>query len=251
MEGTKHEKFHCGVSSPPRPSDEPAPSGAAIPLAVCSKCSWRNAGSDGLCGACRLGNLSKSRRRYPEPSSELLEELRVAYVGNTRQVAANLDRVARKYEWSKAHLKYEARKRGWRTQAERRNWSKSDEAYLQERIGRVSLAYIAKKLGRSLTAVTVHANRLGLSLRVADGYNVSTLCEVFGLHRGRIKSWINRGLLGQPHGHGGHGGEVWFTEENVLRFIRNYPREYDLGRVDQLWFKGMVFGSGAAYDADL
>ena len=62
------------------------------------------------------------------------------------------------------------------------------------------------------------------------------------MHHSRIESWARRGLLGKPHGHGGHGGNIRFAEANVVRFIRRYPSEYNLGRVDETWFKAMVFG---------
>jgi hypothetical protein len=78
---------------------------------------------------------------------------------------------------------------------------------------------------------------------LSEGYNISDLCECFGLSHTRIESWVRRGLLGKAHGHGGHGGNIRLTESNVVRFIRRYPHEYDLGRVDEIWFKSVVFGS--------
>jgi phage terminase Nu1 subunit (DNA packaging protein) len=90
--------------------------------------------------------------------------------------------------------------------------------------------------------VQVKAAKLGISIRLSEGYNISDLAEVFGLHRSRIESWARRGLLGKHTGHGGHGGNIRFAETNVVRFIRRHPSEYDLGRVDATWFKSMVFG---------
>jgi hypothetical protein len=172
-------------------------------------------------------------------------------VGNTREVSANLKRLARQYEWSVSCLKYEARKRGWRSRAEYRPWTSEEEVYLSERIGTTSLGTIAKHLKRSLAAVTVRANRLHLSARLADGYNISTLCEVFGTDHRRVGSWIRRGLFGKPHGHGGRGGEIWLAESDVIRFIRKHPSEYDLGRVDQVWFKAMVFAPVTSLSGDV
>jgi hypothetical protein len=63
---------------------------------------------------------------------------------------------------------------------------------------------------------------------------------VFGVSGERVKRWLGRGLLGKAHCGVGH--EVRFTEENIARFIRLYPGEYDLSRVDQAWYKALVFG---------
>jgi len=84
------------------------------------------------------------------------------------------------------------------------------------------------------------------SLRVSEGYNVSDLAEVFGVGHGRVESWARRGLLGCPTGHGGHGGNVRFAATRVLRFIKTHASEYDLNRVDQEWFKSMLFSFRAS-----
>jgi hypothetical protein len=78
--------------------------------------------------------------------------------------------------------------------------------------------------------------------RPQQSYSVSELAELFGLRESHTESWARRGLLGRPHGHRGHGGNIRFTEKNVVRFIRHHPHEYSLGRVDKIWFKAMVFG---------
>lgn len=230
-------------------SDNCVPTGPTTPAAAgageCSTCRQRPAGRDGLCGPCRLLQYQKSRRKHPEPSPTLLQELRLAYVGNCREVSANLKRISGKHGWSVGCLKYEARKRGW--SRERRLWTPEDLEYLQKKLGTVSVTQIARNLGRSVVSVRVKAEKMNLSVRVVEGYNISDLSEVFGVHHGRVESWARRGLLGKAHGHGGHGGNIRFTESRVVRFIRQYPREYDLSRVDQTWFKAMMFGSLSGY----
>jgi hypothetical protein len=125
---------------------------------------------------------------------------------------------------------------------DRRPWNPEEVEYLKEKLGAVSVTGIAHDLNRSVISVRVKATKLKFSVRLSEGYNVSDLAECFGLHHSRIESWARRGLLGKPHGHGGHGGNIRFAETNVVRFIRRYPSEYNLGRVDATWFKSMVFG---------
>jgi hypothetical protein len=107
--------------------------------------------------------------------------------------------------------------------------------------GTLTAGAIARRLGRTRWSVQLRAARLELSLRVRTGYNVTDLAAVFGVHRTRARGWVTRGLLGPP--------EAWqglrVSDVAVARFIRRHPHEYDLRRVDELWFKSMVFGHRA------
>lgn len=183
-----------------------------------------------------------NRIHQPLPP-HVLEELRAAYVGGLREVSANLNRIAAQTGIPKKRLQYHARRHGWHCQTERRPWKPAELEYLQEKLGSVSLTQIARGLKRSVISIQVKAMRLKRSLRLTAGYNVSNLADVFGVHHTRVESWARRGLLGKQHGRTGHGGNIRFTEANVIRFIRSHACEYDLGRVDQTWFKSMVFGS--------
>lgn len=256
------ESPHPSVCPAARPANAPqeciapATTSAAPAMAtkVCAVCggtpgSRPGIGRDGMCGGCRLSRFGLARRKMPQPSPELLQELKMAYSGNQWEVSQNLKRVSRKWGWPVGSLKYEGHKRGWRTQAERKPWRPEEAAYLREKLGTVSLFWIAKKVGHSVCSVVLQARRLGLSTRFSEGYNISNLVEVFGLSHTRIESWARRGLLGKAHGKG-HGLDgaigIRFKEEAVMRFIRKHPSEYDLSRVDQIWFKAMLFGADGA-----
>lgn len=80
-------------------------------------------------------------------------------------------------------------------------WSAEDEQYLQENWGKFSIPAIGKKLGRSVNAVKVRAQRLGLGAVLMGGDYISLnqlLIAVKGTNSGGgyvIKSWVeNRGL---------------------------------------------------------
>jgi hypothetical protein len=212
----------------------------------CSVCGVRKADRDGLCGTCRVVAIAKARRRRPEPSPELLADLRKAYTGNSREISGKLKRLSRQCGWPVPCLTSEARIRGWRVVAERHPWTEQDETRLRQYAGSASVQTIARRLRRSVSSVACQARRLELSMRIADGYSIRTLCEVFGVHHLRVEGWIRRGLLGKAR-HGGQGGMTWFPAASVSRFIRKYPSEYDLGRIDQIWFKAMMFGGLAEF----
>lgn len=217
--------------------------------AVCSACSDRKADSDGLCRYCRLQKFRALRiKACPPITPAILQELRCAYVGNVREVSANLNRISRRTGIPKARLKAKANEQGCRVRvAQHRQWTPEETAYLRDHLGDVSVTKIARRLKRSVLSIKCRAKKLERSCRVLDGYNVSALCGVFGLSHSRVESWIRRGLLGKAEGHGGHGGDIRFKEKNVIKFIRQYPAEYELSRVDQLWFKSMVFGVRCDY----
>jgi hypothetical protein len=88
----------------------------------------------------------------------------------------------------------------------------------------------------------LNAGRPKFSNRIRQVYSIADLAQALGVHHRRVESWADRGLLGKAHDLGRYTGNARFTEANVVLFIREHPREYDLGRVDKIWFTAMVFG---------
>lgn len=83
----------------------------------------------------------------------------------------------------------------------KKHWSAEEELYLQDRWGTVSIPAIAQKLGRSVNAVKVRAQRLGLGPVLMGGEYITLnqlLIAVTGTNAGGnyvMKSWVeNRGL---------------------------------------------------------
>lgn len=177
-------------------------------------------------------------------SEELLRELQLVYAGkNKTALTDGLDRLVRKSGWPRYAFTAEARRRGWTTE-KRSCWTEEEVDFLRERLGTISIRKIAKKLGRSHEATRAKAERLHLSRRVREGYSMTDLQAVFGVHQRRVRWWVERGLLGRPRR---NGNEVRLDETSVVRFMRRHTDEYDLRRVDQAWFKAMVFGAMAGY----
>jgi hypothetical protein len=121
----------------------------------------------------------------------------------------------------------------------RREWTAEDDAYLQERIGVMAVRAISRALKRSMGSVRARAARLELSERVKEGYNISDLVAVLGVSPGTVGGWMRRGLLGAVQERAG----LRTSEDAVVQFLRRYPGEYDLRRVDQVWFKSMIFSA--------
>lgn len=186
---------------------------------------------------CRGRALGRAKRKY-HFTPELLEELFRAYCGNKRELSAALDVLQRKTHWPRWAFKLEARRRGWITADHRRPWTREEIERLREMLGTRPVKAIARALGRSPESVEAKAEKLRLSRRVREGYTIEDLAQCFGTYRAKVRHWIERGLLGRPVR---NGIAVRVHERSVLRFIREHAAEYDLRRVDQTWFKGMVF----------
>jgi hypothetical protein len=166
--------------------------------------------------------------------------LRLAYVGTKAEVSANLNRLSARAEIAKWVLTHEAQKRGWRCVASSRPWNLQEIAYLKENLDRISISRVAHDLRRSVVAAQAKAAEVKLLARVADEYTVSDLGECFGVRQARVESWMRRGLLGKAQV---SGADLRYAAASVAQFIRRHAREYDLCRLNQTWFKAIVFGA--------
>jgi hypothetical protein len=119
----------------------------------------------------------------------------------------------------------------------RREWTAEEDGFLADHIGILTARVIAARLKRSMGSVRDRASHLALSARVQEGYNISDLAGVLGVGAPTARGWMRRGLLGAVREREG----LRVSEDAVVRFLRRYPGEYDLRRVDQTWFKSMVF----------
>ncbi len=73
-----------------------------------------------------------------------------------------------------------------------KKWSEEELEYLEDKWGVVSIKGIAKKLNRSVNAVKLKAQRMGLGDARShfDGITVSQLSLVLNTHYGILKNWI-------------------------------------------------------------
>jgi hypothetical protein len=204
---------------------------------ACGRCGRPNADTTGLCLYCRARCAGLARRKYYF-TGELLTELRAAYAGNKPAITKALNRLEHKTGWPRWAFTVEARRRGWITADHRRTWTPEEVEYLCNHVGVLSARRIAKLLRRSVESVTSKAERLELSRKVREGYTFADLQSVFGEHYSKVRRWYDRGLLGRGRR---NGAEVRIAERDLARFIREHSSEYDLRRVDQEWFKSMVF----------
>jgi hypothetical protein len=121
-------------------------------------------------------------------------------------------------------------------------WSEKQVAYLEANLHRLSLAVLARRLGRSVTGVALKAKRLGIR-KSAEGYTARSLAQAFGVDDHKVVRWVELGLIRASVRNSERPRDMYFIpDREVERFIRTYPTEFDLKRVDQLWFIDLLAG---------
>ena len=204
---------------------------------MCTNCGRVAAQRDGMCRDCRIRGWGLARRKY-HWTPELVEEVRQAYCGNRRGIGAALKGLMQRTGWPAGVFCAEAARRGWARHL--RRWSDVEDEFVSGHLGAWSSRRIARALKRTRLAVEARARELRLSVRVGEGYTLLDLQQAFGEGIHVVGRWQKRGLLGSAHR---DGMGVRIPDANVVRFIREHAREYDLRRVDQVWFKSMLFGA--------
>jgi hypothetical protein len=177
------------------------------------------------------------RGRLFDPYAE--QSLREHYDGSPQatQFLAQRLRVSRLqiHEW--------AHRLGLTRQVQGRNsWRPDEIAYLEAHWGTMSARYIGKHLHRRPSTVTVKARKLRLRL-IGNGWTQTQVAEGFGVSRSTVERWQARGWLHAEHINDGHTYNI--SQESLLTFVRGYPLAFDVRRVDQLWFIGLVLGLDA------
>jgi hypothetical protein len=168
-------------------------------------------------------------------TAEQVALLREAYTRRGVALSRYLDLLVTQTGLPRYAFTEEAQRLGLARSVERRPWTDYEVACLVDYAGDVPVYSLARRLKRSVAAVQIKARLMGRSARVVAGYSVADLVDSFGVRRQRVEDWLRRGLLGRTVE--ANGRRV--SEAAVMQFIRRHPHEYDLARVDQVWFKAM------------
>jgi hypothetical protein len=169
-----------------------------------------------------VATRSKSHK-YTDEERELI---RCAYDGTRESKEYLMSKIGVSYH----SIKHQICKLGVAKCTFTRSWSDKDKELLAKLSGQCEPAVIAKRLGRSVPAVRLQMNRLGLSSKAKDGwYNMAEVAWILGKPRVWVRKQIRNGTLrATSHyekGIPGHGG-AWHIEERDLKdFIRTYPYE--------------------------
>ena len=197
------------------------------------------------CGASRpLGTKPKYAWR-PEYDAYL----KAQYFGGLNRRFRVLNRMIRLTGLPRWYIKRQAARQGLTMHMERKPWTRTELNVLDDLLGRVSVATIARRLHRPVSSVTNKLKRLQISRRVRDGYTMRDLELCFGEDHRKIGGWIKNGWLRDrfqgTRRHDGNGRDIHrIRESDILDFIRSHPQEICLGKIDQTWFLDLVLLRG-------
>jgi len=201
---------------------------------LCEQCGIeRGCAKDHLCHGCRVTKVARSRRRHVW-TAELDERLRRTYrsAHNRAALAEGITCLQRLTQFPRSVIASRAALLGLTSRTGRR-WSKEEITRLQETAGSHSLSVIAKEFGRSYYSVKGALARLKLSGRITEGYSRHDLEHLLGVSSRQVRRWIALRWIKPVNGR--------VPEQEVARFLRRHPEQYQLNRVDEAWFKGLLF----------
>lgn len=113
---------------------------------------------------------------------------------------------------------------------------------------RIRLKLKAAGFTRTATAIHLKLTRTRAK-QGGEYYSANGLASLFGCDRHCIGRWISKGYLkARPRGTERtetQGGDVWLIRHrDVRQFIAEHPMEFDLRKVDQLWFIDLLTNKG-------
>src|SRR5262245_8157105 len=190
---------------------------------------------DSRCHRCRIKGRPNPNKRFfwtADLDNALIRAYRRA--GTRRELSDNLNHVQRLSGFTRVVILSRAEALGLSFRA-KRPWTEAEIESLREDLGGLSKSQIARRLGRSYYSVKAEVTKLAPTARLSANYSQENVEQLLGVGRKRVCQWIRNGWL--------HLSDGRVTERSLERFLRLHPEEYQLSRVDEAWFKGMLFPS--------
>lgn len=180
---------------------------------------------------------------------EFDDYLKVHYWGGLNRRFQILNRMIRITGVPRWYIKRQAAGLGLTMHTDRKPWTRAELDVLEDLVGRVSAATIAKRLHRPVSSIVNKCKRLRISRRVRDGYTMRDLEMCLGEDHHKISAWIKNGWLQDrlqgTRRHNGNGRDIHrIREKDILDFLRSHPQEINLGKVDQTWFLDLILLRG-------
>lgn len=200
-----------------------------------------------FCPACRAKRYGPGPRLKYVWTEDRDQFLRERYDGKVQGRALEIARSMGFPVWT---VKRRAAILGLSYAIDRRNWTEEEERFLWESAGARTAAWIAKKLGRTLTSVTLKLKRMKISPRFREGYTLRELMLCFGCGHHLIERWVREGKLRIRRRGTDRPIDAWCASDaDLLAFIRDHPMEFRLDKVDQFWFMDLILSGGLVRQA--
>lgn len=189
---------------------------------------------------------SKPYRHRWTPEED--DYVRVHYEGTFRSCEA----IARVLERTPYAVKARVSTLGLAKITDRKPWTAAEVDRLQILLEQYAVLTVARKMKRSVNAVSVKAKVLGFSRRNRSGwYTKAEVCTILGKDHKWVQRRIDDGSLEASWHNGRHprqpGSGMWHIGEKSLKaFIRRYPDELNGRNVDFVAIVDIL--AGITYD---
>jgi hypothetical protein len=122
----------------------------------------------------------------------------------------------------------------------KRPWTEADEQELRGLVGWHAEDVIARKMGRSVNAIHVRINRLGLSRQFKGAYTAREVGRIFQVDAKTVSHiWIRHGWLQGKRSTIKCGGrrKWWIEHEAIEAFMRAHPHQYERRRIIEPYWR--------------
>ncbi len=178
--------------------------------------------------------MSSKKYFFDEESDRMVKE---CYDSRTETI----DRLSRTLGFPRYAVKRRAQALGL-ARTKETPWSEREVAYLETNLHRLSLAVLARRFHRSVTAIALKAKRLGIR-KSDEGYTARSLAQALGVDDHKVVCWVNLGLIKAARRNSDKQRDTYFiSEQEAKRFLSTYPSELDLRRADPLWLIDLLVG---------
>lgn len=121
-----------------------------------------------------------------------------------------------------------------------RRWTDDEVALVEDLFDTRGAAYVAERLGRTLSAVRCKADQLGVSCKPVDVFSMNELTTILGTDHHQLRRWLREGEIPSTFTEGrGRYGEWRVREEDLVAWLRAKPWMVDRDRVEPA-YRGLV-----------
>ena len=200
-----------------------------------------------LCGApgfpanrrCRLHWPPTARLKYPfDAAKDAIVRATWQNPQDYKSLTLAINDAVRRIGYPRYIVRMRAQRLGL-TFDTRHKWEPWEERYLMQNAGVISPKRMQRALGHGWTRIEAKMASMGLRAAIREGMTVRDLCMGTGASHHTVAKWEANGWLRR------YGGR--FSEATVRTFVQEHPEQYDLRKVNQEWFKALLFPSADCY----
>lgn len=188
-----------------------------------------------LCRSC----ITRIQRNGYTWTDEQDEIVRRAYTATTgKELRDNLDHAVRVLGRSRSCIGQRAKRLGciWLT---KKPWRRDEIELLREHVNEWTINHFVKVMRRSHFSILGQIARLKMSHRFTEGYSQIELASLMGSSDRTMRKWVAQGLLCVRRGR--------ISDLQVRAFLHSHPELYSLKRVDESWYKAMLFENAPCF----